>query len=254
MKQLFYLLVFSIVLVSCKKEVLVELQEVEEVVFDDLDKTIKPGDDFFNHVNKTWYDLAVIEDDQVGVGSYRYLNIPQQKLLQNILEEVSNEEHSSGSIEQLVGDFYASGMDTLSINKRGFQPILPILHKIDAIKNTSDLFTFVIGQIKVGDNSIIYPYISPDQENSKTNIAHFVQTGLGLPDRDYYFKTDSTTVAIQKAYKTYLTTLFELVGEADASNQANVVYKIEEQLAKSHKTRTELRDVKANFRAITHPV
>ena len=102
----------------------------KEVVFDGISSSIKPGDDFFNHVNKTWYDNAVIAEDQIGVGAYRFLNIPQQKLLQTILDEVSQSEHPEGSVEQLVGDFYASGMDTISINARGIEPIQPILDRI----------------------------------------------------------------------------------------------------------------------------
>ena len=76
--------------------------------FDGMDSSIKPGDDFFNHMNKNWMDNAVIADDQVGVGSYRFLNIPQKKLLRDILEEVSVGTHEKGSDAQLVGDFYNS--------------------------------------------------------------------------------------------------------------------------------------------------
>jgi putative endopeptidase len=247
MKYLIYSTFALCLILSCKQEI--EHKE-SAIVIDGIDSSISPGDDFFNYVNKTWYDKAVIADDQVGVGSYRYLNIPQKKLLQKILEDVSAEEHPEGSIEQMVGDFYASGMDTLSINKRGFEPIKSILGRIEAINSLPALMTFVIDQIKAGDISVIYPYIAPDQENSKINIAHFVQTGLGLPDRDYYFKIDSSSVSIQQAYKTYLTTLFQLVGEKAASNQANIVYRMEEQLAGSHKTRVERRDVKGNYNKI----
>ncbi|WP_250436040.1 M13 family metallopeptidase [Hanstruepera flava] len=217
------------------------------VVFDGIDPSIKPGDDFFNHVNKTWYDKAVIAEDQVGVGSYRFLNIPQQKLLLNILEEVSQGKHEMGSVEQMVGDFYASGMDTVSINKRGIKPIQPILNRIDAITDIAALMDFVATQIPNGDYSILYPYIAADQENSSNTILHFVQTGLGLPDRDYYFKNDASVKAIQEAYKTYLATLFQLVGDTQPQEQAHIVYNIEKQLAESHKTRIERRDIKANY-------
>ncbi|MDP3470851.1 MAG: M13 family peptidase, partial [Algoriphagus sp.] len=77
-----------------------------------IDSNIKPGDNFFMHVNGKWYDTARIADDQVGVGSYSFLNIPQRQLLENILEEVSAQTHPKGSNEQKVGDFYASGMAT----------------------------------------------------------------------------------------------------------------------------------------------
>lgn len=244
MKNLFYFALIGYLLISCNKE---QAPERDVVVFDGIDESIKPGDDFFNHVNKTWYDAAVIEEDQVGVGSYRFLNIPQQKLLQNILEDVSAGAHVKGSIEQKVGDFYSSGMDTVAINQLGFTPIQPILDRIDAISDVPALIAFVSAQIQQGDYSMIYPYISPDQANSQINIAHFVQTGLGLPDRDYYFKTDATVIGIQNAYKKYLSTLFELTGEDDPSLKADVVYAVEKQLAASHKTRVERRDVKANY-------
>lgn len=248
MKIFRFLPVLLLVLFSCKEETNTNTaQNQDPILFDGIDDSIKPGDDFFNHVNKTWFDNAVIADDQVGVGAYRFLNIPQQELLKNILEDVSQTKHPQGSVEQKVGDFYASGMDTLSINKRGITPIQPILDRIAAIENVEALITFVANQLKSGDNSMFAPYVSPDQKNSTLNILHVVQTGLGLPDRDYYFKEDPSVKAIQDAYKTYLTRLFELVGDTDAQSQAAAVYAIEKQLAQSHKTRIERRNVKENY-------
>jgi len=244
MKHFLYLLLSLSILVSCKKE---RTPEQKKIDFEGIDQSIKPGDNFFNHVNKSWYDAAIIAEDQVGVGSYRYLNIPQKKLLQNILEEVSTGNHSVGSIEQKIGDFYASGMDTLSINQRGFEPIQPLLDRIDAINSVSAMMEFVADQLKASDYSIVAPYVSPDDENSNINIVHIGQSGLGLPDRDYYFRTDSSTVGIQNAYKNYVQTLFELTDNKDAVNLSNSVYDTEKQLAESHKTRIERRDVKTNY-------
>ena len=178
MKCFFTLLCLTVILVSCKEEAKPEMQAV---VFDGISKDIKPGDNFFNHVNKIWMDSSVIADDQVGVGAYRFLNIPQQELLKNILQEVSAQEHPAGSVEQQVGDFYASGMDTIKINKLGIKPIEPILQRIAAINDTSALTEFVATQLQTGDYSMFAPYISPDQRNSEMNILHLAQTGLGLP-------------------------------------------------------------------------
>lgn len=214
-----------------------------------IDPNIKPGDNFFMHVNGKWYDTARIADDQVGVGSYSFLNIPQRQLLENILEEVSAQSHPKGSNEQKVGDFYASGMATEVINARGFEPIQPLLEKIEAIEDKAAMLEFVAEQISRGNSSIIGMNVSPDQENSSINILHFSQSGLGLPDRDYYFKTDSATLGIQKAYKTYIATLFSLTGsnQTDALKSAEIVYGIEKALAESHKTRIERRVVKENY-------
>jgi putative endopeptidase len=241
MKTLLYSVLSICLLLSC------ENTEDKNIDFDGVDLSIKPGDNFFYHVNKIWLDLAVIADDEVGVGSYSFLNIPQKKLLQNILEEVSKGSYKKGTPDQMVGDFYSSGMDTLRINERGFEPIKPLLERINSIKTTSELMGFVADELKAGNTSLVSMGIFPDNENSKVNMLHFGQTGLGLPDRDYYFNTDESTLEIQKAFLAYLTKLFELTGNTDVEKNTATVYAIEKQLAQVHKTRTERRDIKANY-------
>lgn len=247
MKYIPILACFFVVFSSCKNNTESSAVNHPPVVFDGISPSIAPGDNFFHHVNKTWEDNAVIADDQVGVGAYRFLNIPQQKLLQDILEEVSKNENKKGSIEQQVGDFYASGMDTIRLNQLGSKPIIPILERIDAIRDVPTMMQFVAEQIKARDYSIIAPRIGPDQQNSTINIAHFYQTGLGLPDRDYYFIDSPKVLEIQTAYKQYVTRLFELTKTPNPSESAHIVYTIEKQLAESHKTRVERRVIKENY-------
>lgn len=217
-----------------------------------IDPSVKPGDNFFRYVNGRWYDTVKIADDQTGVGSYSFMNIPQKELLQHILDSVSKTNHTIGSIDQKVGDFYASGMDTATINKRGYEPIQPKLKRIDAIGNLVSLLKFVADELKAGNRSIISFSVSPDDKNSSINIAHVNQTGLGLPTRDYYFKTDSATIHIQQAYKDYLSNLLILTGSnaAAAQKKATIVYDIEKQIAYSHKTNVLLRDVSANYNKV----
>jgi putative endopeptidase len=132
-------------------------------------------------------------------------------------------------------------MDTATINRRGYEPVQPILKRIDDINDLPSLLKFVAVELKAGNRSIISFGISPDDKNSKINIAHASQTGLGLPNRDYYFKTDPSTLRIQQAYKKYLSNLFELTGSdrATAEKNATIVYDIEKQIAASHKTNIE---------------
>ena len=244
MKNLLYFTLGMLLLVSCEKEKIAENNKFD---FDGIDLAIKPGDNFFNHVNKTWSDKAVIADDQAGVGSYSFLNIPQKELLEDILEEVSSGTHEKGSADQMVGDFYSSGMETIRINERGFEPIQPLLDEINLITTISELMQFVADEFKSGNGSLISMGVSPDNENSSVNMLHFGQTGLGLPDRDYYFKTDESTIEIQKAYQSYLSTLFELTGNDNVEKNTAIAYDIEKQLAEAHKTRIERRNVKANY-------
>jgi putative endopeptidase len=251
MKKLLYFSVLLIVATACNKPAPPPKKQFVDVA--GIDKSIKPGDNFFRYVNGTWYDTAKIAADQVGVGSYMFLNIPQKKLLQNILDSVSSAQNAGGSVAQQVGDFYASGMDTATINGRGFEPVKPALDRIDQIKDVPSLMTFVATEVKVGNRSIVDFGIWPDNKKANINIAHASQAGLGLPDRDYYFKNDSSTAGIQQAYRNYIKKLFELTGadEAAAKKNAEVVYGMEKQLAASHRTNIELRDVNANYNKLS---
>jgi putative endopeptidase len=246
MKRLLYFSLSLLLAGACKQA---SEPDTKRVVLTGIDASKKPGDDFFMYANGLWYDTARIPASQAGVGSYSFLNYPQRIRLQGILDSVSGSNNAAGSIEQKVGDFYASGMDTAAINKRGYEPIKPVLTRIDAVTDVPSLLKLVVEEQKVGDGSIIGFNVVPDDKKSTVNIALFYQAGIGLPERDYYFKTDSSTLNIQKAYKKYLSTLFELTGTdaAAAEKNATVAYGIEKQLAAAHRTNIELRDVKANY-------
>jgi putative endopeptidase len=214
-----------------------------------IDSSIKPGDNFFMYVNHRWYDTAQIPPSQAGVGAYMFMNYPQRLRLQAILDSVSQANNTAGSIEQKIGDFYASGMDTNTINNRGYNPIKPILARINSISDITSLMKFVTDEAKLYNTSMVSFGVGPDNKNSSINIAHIYQTGIGLPERDYYFKTDPSSTGIQQAYKTYLAKLFQLTDSdtATAAKDANIVYNIDKQLASSHKTNIELRDINANY-------
>ena len=207
MKNFFFLFIAWLSLASCNTS-----SDKKFVAIQGIDSTLKPGDNFFLYADGKWYDTAQIPATQAGVGAYMFMNYPQRIRLQNILDSVSKANNVAGSIEQKVGDFYASGMDTATINERGYDPIKPLLARIDAISDVPSLMKFVADEEKVGDGSIMAFGVSPDDKNSSINIAQAYQTGIGLPDRDYYFKSDSSTVAIEEAYKKYLASLFELTG------------------------------------------
>ncbi len=214
-----------------------------------IDSSIKPGDNFFLYVNKKWNDTAQIPPSQAGVGAYMFMNYPQRLRLQGILDSVSKANNAAGSIAQKIGDFYASGMDTTTINSRGYDPVKPILANIDSIHDAASLIKYVTNEAKNNNTSILGFYIGPSNKNSNLNIAHIYQTGIGLPERDYYFKTDPSSLGIQEAYRNFIATLFTLTGtdSMTAKKDAAIVYNIDKQLAASHKTNIELRDVNANF-------
>ncbi|MDB5279083.1 MAG: peptidase [Ferruginibacter sp.] len=246
MTKLVFLLAVALSLAACNNYV---AAQKKYIAVEGIDPAKKPGDNFFLYINNKWYDTARIPPSQSGVGAYMFMNYPQRLRLQGILDSVSKATNTTGSIEQQLGDFYASGMDTLTIDKRGYDPVKHMLRAIDSIADVAGLVHFAAGGLKAGNGSILSFSVGPDNKNSHLNIAHLYQTGIGMPDRDYYFKTDSPTVAIQAAYKKYLTALFTLTGSdaATAVSNATLVYGIEKQLAATHKTNIELRDVNANY-------
>src|SRR6218665_684346 len=167
MTRLLLLSLVALLAVSCKQAA---EKTSGHVAITGIDSAIKPGDNFFMYVNKIWYDSAIIPASQSGVGSYSFLNFPQRIRLQGILDSVAASNNPAGSIEQKVGDFYASGMDTVAIDKRGYEPIKPILAKIDAAADLPALLRIVADEQKAGNRSLIGFYVGPDDKQSSVNI------------------------------------------------------------------------------------
>ncbi len=216
-----------------------------------MDTSVHPGDDFFKYTNGAWYDTATIPGDKSGVGAFEKLRDNSTKRMKSILDGI--DEDAKDSTESLIAGFYHSGMDTATIEKLGYEPLKPLLSRIDSIKDVKQFMQFVAAESKHFNNSVIGFYVAPDDKNSAMNVAQFYQTGLGLPDRDYYFKNDSATQKIQNAYREYLKNAFELTGNlpSDAEKNANLVYNLEKKLAENHRTRVELRDPIKNYNKFT---
>ena len=217
-----------------------------------INKSVKPGDNFFRYANGNWFDTAKILPTETGVGSFYDLDKTVRENIKVILEGAEKKKAPKGSFEQMVGDFYASGMDTITINKLGYTPIKPILADIDQINSIPSLMQFIAKREHENGASFLSWGIGADDKNSTQNIAQFGQGGLGLSDRDYYFKTDAHTLEMVNAYKKYLTKLFVLTGTnpAEAEKNTEVVYNLEKQLATAHRTRVELRNPELNYNKI----
>ncbi len=214
-----------------------------------LDTTINPADDFFKYMNGNWIKNTKIPDDQSGWGSFYTLGEENLKKTKAVLENAAASNASSGSLEQKIGDFYASGMDTVAIEKRESEPVKAGLAKIDAIKDYKGYLDFVSKNEDNRGGALFSFYVGTDDKNSSKNMVSFYQAGLGLPEKDYYFKTDASTLKIKNAYLKYIKTLFTLVGtdEKVATQNANDILAFETKLAKSHKSPVELRDPIKNY-------
>ncbi|RVT98338.1 M13 family peptidase [Mucilaginibacter limnophilus] len=214
-----------------------------------MDTTVSPGENFFLYASGTWMKKTKIPPSETGWGSFYTLYDDNQKNLHQILEGLSKEENDKGSAAQKVADLYKSGMDTASIEKLGYEPVKPLLNKIQGIKTYKDVIAVSADGYKDGNGFLLGFYVSPDDRNSGKNVAHFDQAGLNLPERDYYLSSDASKADIRKAYVKYITTLFTYAGETPeaAAKKADNVLKIETEIAKSHSTPVELRDPVKNY-------
>ncbi len=214
-----------------------------------MDTTVSPGENFFLYASGAWIKNTEIPASETGWGSFYTLFDENQKNLKAILEDISATDNSKGSNEQKVADLYKSGMDTTAMNKRGFDPIKPILSKINAIKDYKELVVLAAEGHKDGQGFLFEFYIGADDKISTKNAANFVQGGLELPNRNYYFNTDSATIKIRREYLNYISKLFVLTGVSQtvASKKATDILQLETEIAASHLTPVELRDPVKNY-------
>jgi len=178
-------------------------------------------------------------------GSFGRLNQENTDRLLALLKEVSKKDHPAGSLEQRVGDLYASGMDSLIIEKRGFDPIKPDLDRIDKLTDLRSIINEVVYERTHAEADPLFRFgVSQDSKHPTKHIAELSQGGTTLPDRDNYLKANPRNQKIQDAYKQYIITLFTLTGtdnDAAAKNAATILG-IETQLAKAQLSRVAMRD------------
>lgn len=215
-----------------------------------MDPTVSPRQDFYRYVNGAWLKNTEIPASQTSWGSFNTLADANQKNLRVLLEAAAADRKAvKGSLTQRVGDFYAAAMDSAAIEKRGYEPVKPILAEIERIKSVEDLLTYAASHPLEGGSTILGAGVGQDAKNPDTHIVSLRQTGTGLPEKDYYTKTDEATVKVREAYKTYIATLFTLTGtpETEARKQAEEILALETKIAASHRGRVELRNPIANY-------
>jgi len=213
-----------------------------------MDTTVKPGDNFFLYANGKWMKNAQIPKTETGWGSFYTLYNDNLKNLRDILEKSAKSNAVKGTAEQKVGDFYASGMDSLTIEKLGTTPIKPLLSKIDNIKNAKELINFIAEGFRNGEGDLFAFGVEPDDKSSQKNALIFYQSGINLPERSYYLDQEGKAKKIREQYLAYISKIFALSGDSvNGVKYANDILKLETALAQSHFTPVEQRDPQKNY-------
>jgi len=207
-----------------------------------MDKTIKPGDDFFGYAEGHWLKTVQIKPDKTAAG-YNY-ELPD--LSEQAEREIVNEAtlHPRTPNQAKIANLYKAWMDTKAIEARGLSPVQPYLAKIASLKDRTALALLMA---EPGYASPINIGLSPDAKDPSVYTITADQSGLGLPGRDYYLLPDAKYVSIRKAYHAYIATLLKMAHQPNAEASADAILALETQLAKDHWTPEQLRDPVATY-------
>ena len=214
-----------------------------------MDTTVDPGVNFFEYATGKWMKENPIPASERRWSLANLVDEETYSKLKGILQEAASSNATKGSNEQKIGDFYFTGMDTIDIEKQGLTPIQPELDKINSIKNKNDLFETVAMLKREGIKAMFSIYGEQDTKNSEQWALYIWQGGLGLPNREYYFRDDARTENIRKEYKVHLANMLQLLDEnkKEANKDNNSIYKMERFLADSCRKLEDLRDPYANY-------
>jgi putative endopeptidase len=219
-----------------------------------LDRSQNACIDFYAFANGGWLAKNPIPPAYARWGRFEVLADQNENVLHDILEAAAkNRRAKPGSLEQKVGDFYASCMDEQSIEAQGLKPIEPELQKINAITDLAGLEAEIARMHNYGLRGVFGFGAGQDFKNSTQVIAQAAQGGLGMPDRDYYVKDDDRSKSLREAYTKHVAKMFELAGDSHdkAADEAKTVFDLEKKLAEVSKTRVERRDPEANYHKMT---
>lgn len=244
----------TLTLTACspKQETKVEQQEVKQlasgIALENMDTSIKPVDDFYRYTNGKWLETKEIPADKSNYGSFTKLYDDAQKNLKVIIEEASKDKNAKpGSDEQKLRDFYNSFMDVTEVDALGFEPLKPVMAKINAAETHEQLAGVIAYASAMGVTAPLGWYVNNDAKKSDQYAVYVVQSGLGLPDRDYYLKEDEKSVKQREGYVKYMTDMFTYIGAEDAAAAAQRVMDIETKIAEKQWSRVESRDANKRY-------
>ncbi|VVT20724.1 Peptidase M13 [Sphingomonas aurantiaca] len=205
------------------------------------DTSVKPGTDFFDYTNGGWVKATPIPADRSSYGMFHVLQDLSLARTRTILDAAATKPGDK------VGDFYTSFMDEAAVDAKGAAPVKPMLAALRATKDKTALVTEIARLQRQGVGGLVGVGVQQDDKDPTTYVVGLGQSGLGLPDRDYYLKDDAKLATIRTAYQAYLTRMLTLAGEPNAAARAAAVFNMEKGLATAHWTRIESRDADKTY-------
>lgn len=220
---------------------------------ENLDKSVRPADDFFTFATGGWQKRNPLPAAFSRFGSFDQLQENNNKRINTILSDLLKKQGKEGTVEKKLGDFYRLAMDSVRRNKEGVSPVRPLLDEMEEAKTLSDLRALQLKYAVFG-YGVPFDYgFDADEKNAKRNILNISQGGLTLGQKEYYLDNDRATSDIRNAYRKFIVNMFRLYGFSDGQALArrDAVMRYETMLALLSKSRTEMRDVEANYNKMT---
>ena len=248
MKKIFFALTTAVTIAACNNNATTNNPK-PDILAADIDSTVKPGDDFFEYANGGWIKRNPIPADQSSWGIGNLVIEENLKRLKEISEKSAAANAAKGSNDQKIGDFWAMAMDSVKIETDGLKPIQPLLDKLNAVTDTKSLMDIIASFKQLGSSTLFDEYVAQDAKQSDVMAYTLWQGGLGLGQRDYYFKTDSATINIRNEYVKYITKILTMSGEdsATALQAAKNILSMETRLATASRKLEDLRDPYRNY-------
>ncbi|MGB9927857.1 MAG: M13 family metallopeptidase [Methanosarcina sp.] len=210
-----------------------------------MNLSIKPGDDFYEYAQGSWIKTHPVPADKSRYGEFAIVKDRNYERVRDIVESATNNSSApEGSLEQKIGDFYRMGTDSKALARQQLDTIKPELKMIENVSSMSEIQTVSTQLMDYGIDPLFFIYAAPDKKNSELVIANLAQGGLGLPDRDFYFRQDSESVKIREHYLNHVANMFFFLGDKLelTENSARDIMKIETRLANASFTRVESHD------------
>ncbi len=203
---------------------------------------VDPGEDFFRYANGQWLEDFEIPEDESRWGAFDKLRERSRERVQAIVEEMAEAEHEKGTIEQKIGDFYASYMDEESVNGKGLDPLRPLLEEIASVSSAAELLRLMGQAQRRNLEGPIGGYVGIDRKNPDRYMLNIGHSGLGLPDRSYYLEDTERFKKIREAYRAHIAEMLGMAGMDDGEQMAESIYQLEKSIAGKHWPREELRN------------
>ncbi|MCC5855766.1 MAG: peptidase M13 [Idiomarina sp.] len=214
---------------------------------EDFDTSVRPQDDLFMFVNGTWYNNVEIPSDRATYGAFNMLAEQNEQRMHGIIQDAAAMNAPAGSNEQKLGDFYSSFMDEARIEALGMEPIRHFVEQINGVETHDEMAVLMADLRRFGVGGPFGFSVFADARNPEYYALYMGQGGLGLPDRDYYFRDIEAFVQIREAYVSFITNILSAMNHADPAAAAERIFALETQLAEHHWTRAETRDAEATY-------